>query len=60
MSQCRIRCPIVALRVAYPHPAPAGYRPIPALADGRRLGENALAVGPPRDVQPFTESGGFQ
>jgi hypothetical protein len=27
--------------VAYPHPAPAGYRPIPALVGGRRLGETA-------------------
>jgi hypothetical protein len=42
--------------LADPHLAPAGYRTIPALADGRRLGENALAVGPPCDAQGITET----
>jgi hypothetical protein len=43
--------------VGFPHLAPAGYRPIPALADGRRLEENAPAVGQPRDAQAIIESG---
>jgi hypothetical protein len=44
--------------LADPQRAPAGYRTIPALVDGGHLGENALAVGQPRDAQAITESGG--
>ncbi len=42
--------------LADPQRAPAGYRTIPALVDGGHLGENALAVGQPRDAQAITES----
>ena len=41
--------------VAFPHRAPAGYRPIPAREVGGRREENAPAVGQPRDAQAITE-----
>jgi hypothetical protein len=41
--------------LADPHRAPAGYRKIPAQEDGRRLEENAPALGRPRDAQAITE-----
>ena len=41
--------------MSYPHPAPVGYRSIAALVDGRRLGENAPAVGQPLDAHPIIE-----
>ncbi len=41
--------------MAYPHPAPAGYRSIAALVDGDRLGEIAAAVGQPLDAHPIIE-----
>ena len=44
--------------LADPQRAPAGYRKIPAQDDGRRLEENAPAVGQPRDAQGITEGGG--
>ena len=37
--------------LADPHRARVGYRKIPAQDDGRRLQENAPAVGQPRDAQ---------
>src|SRR5215469_10193512 len=37
--------------VAYPHPAPADYRTIPAQDDGGRREENAPALGQLRDAQ---------
>ena len=42
--------------LADPQRAPAGYRTIPAQDVGGRLGENAPAVGQPRDAQAITES----
>ena len=41
--------------LADPHRAQVGYRKIPALDDGRRLKENAPALGQPRDAQAFSE-----
>ena len=41
--------------LADPHRAPAGYRAIPALVDGGRLGENAGALGQPRDAKAISE-----
>ena len=41
--------------LADPHRAPVGYRKIPALDDGRRLEENAPALGQPRDARATTE-----
>ena len=42
--------------LADPHRARVGYRKIPAQDDGRRLEENAPAVGQPRDAQAISES----
>ena len=41
--------------LANPRRARAGYLAIPALVDGGRLGENAGALGQPRDAEVITE-----
>jgi serine protease Do len=44
--------------LANPRRARAGYRAIPALVDGARLGENAPARGQPHDAHHISESSG--